>query len=238
MWLELVVLDASGDVVSGSGLYDATEAMLLADPQLRTYEVKLGEGGTPSFHFIRNDTVVEDTRIPPEGFRAPADRDMAPVGRDYADGAGGFRHSDEASYDLLACGSGELTLRARLLYQSTTREYVEFLRDEAPASLEPGVGNWGERAYLAWREHGGDEPVQMQEATAALGAATTACPEPDAGLPDAGPGPDAGSPPEDEGGCACRVAAPAPGRPPAWPLALGVAALLAIRRSRSRKDGR
>ena len=239
MWLEVAVVDAGGAVVSGSGLYDADEARLIDDPQIRTYEVKLGEGGAPSFHFILNDSVISDTRIPPEGFRAPADRDIAPVGRDYGDGAGGYQNFDEASYDLLACGAGELTLRVRLLYQSTTREYIEFLRDEAPDSLDPDIGNWGAIAYEAWQTHGGDTPVVMAETTSALGAAAAACPAPDAGPGglDAGPGTDAGTadPPDDDGGCGCSV--PGAQRKPGWPLLLGVAPLLAVLRRRCRRIG-
>ena len=52
-------------------------------------------------------------------------------------------------------------IRARLRYQATTKEYIEFLRDNAPASTEPGVGNWGQRAYAQWQQSGGMVPVEM-----------------------------------------------------------------------------
>lgn len=242
MWLEVAVVDARGRVIASSGLYDSETDDLQRDPQLRTYEAKLGQRGIESFHFVLNDTLLEDTRIPPEGFRAPPEADIAPLGRDYGDGAGGYRHFDEASYvfDGL-CGDGALSLRVRLLYQSSTRQYMEFLRDEAPPSADPALGgrSWGQLAYEAWRAHGGDEPVEMESVTVPLGLAPDACPGPDAGLDaawnadaagaeDAGLGPpetgmDAGGGPASSG-CGCRVGGrPAHGVPFAWPLLLGLA---------------
>jgi MYXO-CTERM domain-containing protein len=256
MWLEVAIVDGSGRVVAGSGLYDEERATLRRDPQLRTYEAKLGQGATESFHFILNDTLIEDTRIPPEGFRAPPEADAAPLGRDYGDGAGGYRHWDEVEYvfDEL-CGEGMLTLRARLRYQSTTREYVEFLRDTAPPSPDPELAgrSWGDIAFEAWRMHGGGVPVDMAVASAPLGPAPRACPEP---APDAGSdaGGDAGGEPIDAGGggpvaggdggggggervggCGCRAAAPRGDR--AFALA-ALAALAFVRRRHTRGGGR
>lgn len=238
MWIEVTVLDASGEVApGGSGVFDAT-GHLIHDDQLRSYESELGEeeGGvvTPSFHFLLNDTVIQDTRIPPLGFAPLAEDDMTPVGRDYGDGAGGYHNYDEASFRIPACGEGELSLRVRLRYQSTIAEYVEFLASASPASLDPEMEgrSWGEVVEELWREHGGDEPADMEEYTMVLGASPMACPEP----PDAGvdaPGLDAGTPadagpPAGGGNCGCRVAGPSRTR---WPL-LGLLALAALVRRR------
>ncbi|MFO0681297.1 MAG: MYXO-CTERM sorting domain-containing protein [Sandaracinus sp.] len=195
MWLELDVVDADGNVVAGSARYDAATATLEMDPQARTYEARMGvrqADGTaaPGFHFVLADTLIEDTRIPPEGFAPAADDDDAPLGRDYRDGAtGSYRAYDEPTYTLSSlCGTGTLTLRARLRFQATTREYIEFLRDHAPASLDPAMAgqSWGQVAYAAWMEHGGATPIEMASAEVVLGASPGACPEPvDAGV-DAG----------------------------------------------------
>ncbi len=242
MWLEVAVIDGTGEAVSGSGLYDEATAELTRDAQLRTYEVELAEGGMQSFHFILNDTVMLDNRIPPEGFDPPEDRDMAPVGRDYGDGSGGYHHWDEATFDLMACGEGDLSLRVRLLFQSTTREYIEFLRDNAPDSLDPDVGNRGEMAYQLWDEHGGRTPTVMAESSMPLGASPGACPEP---MPDAGPdaGVDSGIdsevvdsgtiPPPDDSGCGCTT--PASGRGAGVPLFATAFLLLVWHRRRSAK---
>lgn len=176
MWLEITVLDADGTVLTGSGRYDAESHELEHDAAERTYEVKLGVGDSPSFHFIQNDTRLEDTRIPPKGFAAPAELDMEPVGRDYGDGNGGYRGYDDASYVLPVCGEGPARIRARLRFQTTTKEYIEFLRDHAPDSLDPNEGNWGARAYDAWLAYGGAEPVDMAEAEVDLGTLTGKCP--------------------------------------------------------------
>lgn len=209
MWLEVALLDAAGEVVTGSGLYDDETYALLEDPQRRTYEVHLGDGDTPSFHFALSDTILLDTRIPPAGFDPPGDRDMIPVGRDYTDASGAYRDYDEPTFELPACGT---SLRVRLRYQSTTREYIEFLRDEAPDSADPDIDNWGRIAYDAWLDHGGHVPVDMAEVVLALD-----------GLPACETG---------GGGCACN-AAPAGGR---RPFAILAALLLVafVRRRRGR----
>lgn len=235
MWLQIEVVDSAGQVVASSGLYDEATATLERDAQLRTYEAKLGVQGEEGFHFVLNDTLLSDTRIPPEGFAPPEEADAAPLGRDYTDGAGGYRHWDEASYELgELCGSGTLTLRARLRYQSTTREYAEFLRDEAPPSADPALEgrSWGQVAYDAWREHGGDAPVDMEIVEVELGPAPRACPSVDAGAGemDAGARADGGEREfEGGGGCGCRVGERAE---PPFVLALVVVGLIAARRRR------
>lgn len=196
MWLEVDVTDDAGHVVAGSARYDATTGMLTMDPQARVYEARMGQANpdgsvTQGFHFVLADTIIEDTRIPPEGFAPPADADMAPLGRDYTDGMGGYRHYDEASYSLTGlCGTGTLHLRARLRYQATTREYIEWLRDHAPASTDPAMHgmSWGQVAFDAWSTHGGATPLEIAEATVDLGASPGDCPDAgvDMGLADAG----------------------------------------------------
>mgnify|MGYP000724051418 CR=1 FL=1 len=56
-----------------------------------------------------------------------------PVGVDYSGGEGGaLRHWDDARYTITLPASvrGPATLRVRARYQTTTREYVEFLARE------------------------------------------------------------------------------------------------------------
>lgn len=257
MWLEVEVRDATGRVVAGSARYDDDTDTLIEDAQARVYDVKLGERQPDgmvreSFHFVRNDTTIHDTRIPPAGFRPPAELDMRPSGRDYDNGDGTFRHWDEPSYTFEGlCGTGTLRLRARLRYQSNSREYMEFLRDNAPASFDPALGgrSWGDVAFEAWRTHGGDVPIDMETIEVELGASPGACPEPDAAVlddaavaPDAGAsttddagaaGPDAGSG-SGSGGCGCVVGARDAGRG----LAAATLALLAIAWRRRRRAAR
>jgi hypothetical protein len=50
-------------------------------------------------------------------------------------------------------------VHARLYYQATSREYVEFLRDENTTNTI------GQELYDAWVDHGRSTPVLMAEAT-------------------------------------------------------------------------
>jgi hypothetical protein len=254
MWLEVDVLDASDRVIASSARYDDETDTLTEDAQARIYDVELGERQADgmvvsSFHFVLNDTLMHDTRIPPEGFDAPAETDSHPLGRDYANGDGTFRHYDEPSYTFAGlCGTGALRLRARLRFQSNSREYMEFLRDNAPDSALPELAgrSWGDVAYEAWRSHGGDQPIDMESIEVDLGASPGPCPEPDAAVivdaaatsDDAGPGADASTPIGIDagtggggGGCGCRASEPRSSAP-VLSLFAGLALVLARRRVR------
>jgi MYXO-CTERM domain-containing protein len=252
MWLEVDVLDASDRVIASSARYDDETDTLTEDAQARIYDVELGERQADgmvvsSFHFVLNDTLMHDTRIPPEGFDAPAETDSHPLGRDYANGDGTFRHYDEPSYTFAGlCGTGALRLRARLRFQSNSREYMEFLRDNAPDSALPELAgrSWGDVAYEAWRSHGGDQPIDMESVEVDLGASPGPCPEPDAAMSDDATVPtDASVVPSIDaagtvdagaggggGGCGCVVAPRTRGL--SWLVVLGVVFVVGGRRRR------
>lgn len=258
MWLEVEVLDASDRVVASSAHYDETTDELGEDAQARVYDVELGvrqpdDSVEPSFHFVLNDTLMHDTRIPPRGFDAAAEADAQPLGRDYANGDGTFRHWDEPSYAFEGlCGTGTLRLRARLRYQSNTREYMEFLRDNAPNSDLPELAgrSWGDVAFDAWRTHGGDVPIDMEEIEIDLGASPGACPEPDASVSEdaavvavdasVDPSVDADTRAIDAGtsgssdGCTCRATGRARGSLALAAIAIGLALALSRRHRRRR----
>jgi hypothetical protein len=125
-----VELAVGGEVISGR--YDAATAGLIADSQLRVYQAQHGvHGKGPGEHIALHDRIFSDTRIPPAGFRATdATR---PVGTSwFDDGGGGYRNYDLATYTFTVPShlSGTAVVTARLLYQSTTREYVSFLERE------------------------------------------------------------------------------------------------------------
>jgi glucose/arabinose dehydrogenase len=161
MWLE-VTASANGTPYFRSGAYDVAQARLVADPQLRQYRAVLGAGGSQTFDFLANDTILEDTRIPPRGF-APDSAALLPVGRDYRAGAG-WRSWDDAPYSIPAppAGAANVTVTARLLYQPTTREFVEFLRDEDVTDAA------GTRLFDLWQQTAQAAPVEMATATTTL----------------------------------------------------------------------
>jgi hypothetical protein len=106
-------------------------------------------GETKTFHFALATGRYKDNRIPPRGFRIAeaADRLSEPVWHgaaapDYftaAEYAGGH---DDVSITVPAAADG---IAVTLYYQTTSREYIEFLRDEingtaSTLTLDPTTG--------------------------------------------------------------------------------------------------
>lgn len=177
MWLQVSVND---EVVSGAYVDDA----LVEDAQLRAYRFQAGhfEGGrvTRSDFVARHDVVMEDTRIPPAGM--VPDATTAPVDRDYSGGPNGaLRNYDEATFMVpLPTSGAEATVRVRLLYQSTTKHYVEAI---AGANRSDDRGATLLRLFDAT---GRAAPVEMASTTRAI-ALTAAAPPAGEGGCSAGP---------------------------------------------------
>ncbi len=167
MWLHVVAYDEAGGVVFESGAWNPATGSRTEDAALRTWETHLGIspglaaalGATagPSFHFALNDTIELDNRIPPLGFTntafaafggAPVDPAHAGPEPRYADG----QNWDAAGYALPRAARRVV---AELLYQSTSREYVEFLRDQNTTN------GAGQAMYDAWVANGRSAPVEM-----------------------------------------------------------------------------
>jgi hypothetical protein len=160
IWLHVRAIDASGATVFESGAYDAVTAELAHDSQLKVYEIEpglspglaaaLGLPAGPSFHFVLNDTVYADNRIPPRGFSnaAFAAIQSPPVAHAYQDG----QYWDDTPYFLPAAADSAFVT---LYYQTLSKEYVEFLRD---ANV---TNSAGQDLYAAWVAHGKSAPVPM-----------------------------------------------------------------------------
>ncbi len=160
VWLNVRFYDAQQALVGESGTYQAATGDLMTDPELRIYEAKpgldeftaplVGAEPGPSFHFVLNNKIFKDTRIPPRGFTNAAFASFggAPIGAAYADG----QHWDDASYAIPA---GAASAEVRLYYQSTSREYVEFLRDENTTNSA------GQTLYDLWAANDRSPPEQM-----------------------------------------------------------------------------
>jgi len=101
------------------------------------YEVKLGSTITneeKTFHFALATHRYKDNRIPPKGFNiaAAAERLCEPV-RNGVSTPGYFSAAEYAGgYDEVAMRipPGATAIQINLYYQTTSREYIEFLRDE------------------------------------------------------------------------------------------------------------
>lgn len=188
MWINVEAYDADGQSVFESGDYDDETGTLELDAAARIYEVKpgishrlaaaLGVEAGPSFHFALGDTIWKDNRIPPRGFDNAAftAAQCAPVGHDYADG----QHHDLAVYSLPA---GAVHAEVTLYYQSTSREYIEFLRDANTTN------DLGQQLYDAWVAQGRAAPVAMAQAVADLDATAATTPAARTVLHPAAPNP-------------------------------------------------
>lgn len=174
MWINIQCLNKELKLIKEIGRYGQTEGQLagkavavptLLDPQAtRVYESlpalseqqakKYNKSPGPSFHFVLNDTIVKDNRIPPKGFNnaAFAEHHSEPVGAEYGDG----QHWDDFELSLPAkCDE----VKVRLLYQSVSWEYIKFL-------VETNTTNdLGKQLYDAWRQTGHCEPQIMAEAS-------------------------------------------------------------------------
>jgi hypothetical protein len=170
MWLHVRAYDAARAVVFESGRYLFATADLVGygaqsgdpdyDPNLHVWEAVHGTspalaalvGGTPgpSEHLILGNVREKDNRIPPRGFtNAAYDAfDGAPVGATYADG----QYWDEVTYPV---GAAAVQAEATLYYQTASREYVEFLRDENVTNAA------GPILFDLWDQHEKAEPVAL-----------------------------------------------------------------------------
>jgi hypothetical protein len=138
MWLNLKAYDGSNKLVYQSGAYNSNTAALTKDTAIKIYEVKLGltpelatVAGLPageSFHFVLNNTVIKDNRIPPRGYTQAAFNQpgLRPVGAVYANG----QYWDETVYTV---PSNTRRIVATLYYQTSSKEYIDFLRTNGGA---------------------------------------------------------------------------------------------------------
>ncbi|MBW1743885.1 MAG: hypothetical protein JRJ47_10740, partial [Deltaproteobacteria bacterium] len=120
-----------------------------------------------TFHFVLNNTVIKDNRIPPYGmdYEEARQRNALPVPADQYNGSlGTYDYFDVVSLNVPE-GEPEPTYATiDLLYQPTSWEYIQFLY----------LGNSGQNAFLAnegaymleaWLNTGMAEPYVMATAT-------------------------------------------------------------------------
>jgi len=179
MWANVKFLDSSGKVLEEIGRYGVKEDTIFGEPvsaptlldpeKARVYEIlpamsesqaeKHGKKPGKSFHFVLNDIIAKDNRIPPKGFNnsAFAEHLSAPVGAVYADG----QHWDDVE---LHPPAGCSKIAASLMYQSVSWEYVKFLAEDNKTD------DWGKRLYDAWNKTGKCPPVSIAEVETSLAA--------------------------------------------------------------------
>ncbi len=163
MWINVKYFDAQGTLVDERGHYDNATAELDSS-NTKTYEAVQGLDAVgaaavnrpqgPGFHFAVNNTYFKDNRIPPMGFTnaAFAAVQASPLGADYADG----QYWDDTLFDI---PDGATRAEVRVFHQVTTKEYIEFLRDQNTTNTA------GQIAYDQWVLHGKSPPTEMDFVT-------------------------------------------------------------------------
>lgn len=130
-WIAIVLTGSGVDRFLIGG-YDAETGEIVDATSTHVYRAVHGRwngtAGEPDLHLVQHDMVIEDTRIPPAGFR-PTETTKIVGALSYTDGEGNVVNFDETTFrvTLPAGVYGTATLSARVYYQSMTREYVEFL---------------------------------------------------------------------------------------------------------------
>ncbi|MHC4673958.1 MAG: multiheme c-type cytochrome, partial [Planctomycetota bacterium] len=169
MWINVKLYDDTPTLIAESAAYDPATGVLGHDAEAKIYHIEPGldsitaplaglpEG--PSFHFVLNNTVYLDNRIPPRGFTnaAYADFGGAPVDYSYADG----QYWDDTLYSLT---TGATSAEVTLYYQSTSKEFVEFLRDENTTNTK------GQELYDLWNNNNKCPPEVMATVTIPVNA--------------------------------------------------------------------
>jgi hypothetical protein len=166
MWVNVRFYDAADALILEHGAYDNATADLVTT-DTKVYEGKLGmdahaagASGRPvgeSFHFVLNNEWLKDNRIPPRGFTNAGFESVqaAPVGATYADG----QYWDDTAY---AVPANAARAEVRTFYQTASKEYIEFLRDENTTNTA------GQVLYEQWELLGKSPPVEMDFAELAF----------------------------------------------------------------------
>lgn len=157
MWIHVAFLDAGNQVIAERGAYDGATATLTTG-DTKVYEIHQGVDaaqaaatGLPvghTFHFVLNNKIYSDNRIPPRGFTNPGFDvvDAEPVGYAYAE----EQYWDDTAF---AIPPGAASAVVEVFHQTTTKEYIEFLRD---TNVTNGAGLV---AYNQWVLHGKSAPI-------------------------------------------------------------------------------
>ena len=159
IWINLKAWSAT-NMYYESGAYNFNTGVLTQDSAIKIYQIKPGISpdiaavtnlsSGPSFHFVLNDTIFFDNRIPPRGFSNANFEAIQspPVGYSYADG----QYWDDTEYTLPFVPVG---IEVTLYYQTVSKEYVEFLKNENTTD------DWGQIMYDLWNDNGKSTPVAM-----------------------------------------------------------------------------
>jgi hypothetical protein len=160
IWLNVKAYDVSANLIYESGAYDFDTAVLTHDTDIKVYEIEPGISNSlapvvnlpagKSFHFVLNDTIYKDNRIPPRGFTNANFETIQSEPVDYSYGDG--EYWDDTDYLLPGITA---YVEVTLYYQTISKDYVEFLQSENRTN------DWGNTFYDLWAANGKSAPVVM-----------------------------------------------------------------------------
>jgi len=140
-----------------------------------------------TFHFVLNNTVMNDNRIPPYGmdYESARIRNALPVPASQYGGAPGgtYDYYDEV---ILTPPAGAVSATIELLYQPTSWEYIQFLNLANTLPAGAFLADEGKNMLEAWLNTGMAEPHVM--ASTSWGDATGGCDVPTPTMLSATPG--------------------------------------------------
>jgi hypothetical protein len=207
MFLSVVWYDAAGTVIGTTNPYEplvinrdaAGNAVYVSGGTLSApvdelvFETKMSStitGQSSTFHFALADDRYKDNRIPPKGF--DIDNAAERIAQPRWGGADAYDYFTAAEYAggfhdvTVAKPAGAAGYAAALYYQTTSKEYIEFLRDQVRGTganltqklTEPGADSksayvaqtdpffsnlkgWGDAIWDLWLHNRGSAPVLM-----------------------------------------------------------------------------
>jgi hypothetical protein len=169
MWLQILGYDANENVVFSTCNYDPLTCEINEDPNCTIFEVKQAltpqmstelnstVPSGPSFHFILNNRVYKDNRIPPAGFTSQAllRQNLMPMEAGspsnlYAPGQNFYENA-------IILPSDVVRITAFLYYQTASKAYIEFLEGnggvDAQSLYDLWVDNKNPPELVAWSSY-------------------------------------------------------------------------------------
>jgi hypothetical protein len=203
MFLNIKFFDASGNILGEVNPYEplitsqdgnGDEQYVSGGNLTKTHDEMVWEcemtstltGEEKTFHFVLGTDRYKDNRIPPKGFNTSAMYSRLIQPRWEGEDAPDYFTAEEyaGGYDRLIIDKPQDTAywNATLYYQTTSKEYIEFLRDEINGNgdtlqgtgaggdppylvqTDPFFSNlkgWGDAIWDLWLHNGGSAPVVM-----------------------------------------------------------------------------
>jgi hypothetical protein len=201
MWIHIKATDGEDRLVFESGFMEKGSLVrdkyfngtYIEDPEISMikiyeqealasdYDPTVVSPGNEHFHFMLMNKIVKDNRIPPRGYnKAAYAADGAfimprhPKDTEYADG----QYWDITSYTFTIpeWAKDKIRVTADLMYQTFSKKYIEFLRDNdveqtekfggrsrnMPAGPYAEYQTWGSALHQSWQAANMGPPVTMQ----------------------------------------------------------------------------